>query len=437
MAESLHRRIRARCPDEHRDKQHEIEHCGRPWLLYHADYLRASHFAEEQGRSIPMDRQALNMFRFRRPFVSGVFLVLSLSPLSVLGLTGCDQLGLQPNGTGEPGANSSTETTASAQDPAAPLEPINVPEPAKPMSSDPTVVGSAASAPVSPEQFLAAFTSKPSHEIQDADLATLASMTSIHPQITELNLKGAPITRAGLGALALFPALRTVDLTSSTIIGDDWAPLVSAVQIESLNLESTSVSDASLAVVAPLVNLRQLNLNRTQISDQAFIHFTKLSKLEEIHIENTRLTGAGFEALGAKGAKAPLKAIYASNSKFGQFGFVHIKGLDSIELLGAANSDVTDSCLVALRGMNNVRALHLGTNQISDQGLTVLAGMKSLEELDVSGSVTVSNATLNRIRKHEHLKMIDIDDTSCTAQGVEEMKKLHPECRIFFGGATF
>ncbi len=137
---------------------------------------------------------------------------------------------------------------------------MNVPEPAKPMSSDPTVAGSAASAPVSPEQFLAAFQAKPSHEIQDADLATLASMTTIHPQITELNLKGAPITKAGLGTLALLPALRSVDLTSSTIIGDDWAPLASAVQIESLNLESASVSDTSLAVVAPLVNLRQLNL---------------------------------------------------------------------------------------------------------------------------------------------------------------------------------
>ncbi|MBL8818772.1 MAG: leucine-rich repeat domain-containing protein [Planctomyces sp.] len=358
---------------------------------------------------------------------------------AVLAGLGCEQLGIKPEGDGSAPADATAEAGSdpNATDAAA-NAPVFTPEQAKPMSEDPGVAGSAANAAaVTPEQFLANFRAKATREINDADLATLSGMTELHPQITELSLKGSPISRNGLATLASFPALRTVDLTGSTIQGDDWTALATATQIESLNLESAGISDASLAAVAPLVNLKYLNLNRTQISDQAFIHFMKLSNLEEIHIENTRLTGAGFEAFGRQGAKSPLKKIYAGNTKFGQFGFVHIKGIDSLEVLGAANSDVTDSCLVALKGMDKLRSLHLGSNQISDQGLTVLAGLKKLEELDISGSRNVSNASLNRIRKHEGLTMIDVDDTSCNQQGVEEMKKLHPNCRIFFGGATY
>jgi Leucine-rich repeat (LRR) protein len=352
--------------------------------------------------------------------------------LTVLSMTGCEEIGLTNKQSAEPAG----EPTADASLPQR-LGMVNSPPITAPQSLPTVGEEFAAAASPTPEQSVAALKTKASFEITDADLARVASMVPANADITELDLKGAKITKEGLAQLAALPGLRSVNLTGCGLLGADWAGLSTAIQLEQLNLESAAINDESLAAIAPLVNLKSLNISRTQVTDAGFIHLTKLSRLESISCGNLIITGAGFEAFTGKHAGAPLREINVNNTGFGTYGFQHIDGMKSLQVLAAGTAGVNDQALQALRGMKDMRVLSLTNNAITDQGLKILSGMDELEELDVSGNALVSNFTMGKLKGHKHLRNLRVESTACDLAGVQELKKLLPECKILFMGMEY
>ncbi len=350
----------------------------------------------------------------------------------VLTLTGCEEIGL----TNKQEAASAPESASDSGMPQG-MGTVNSPPITAPQSM-PTVVDqfAAVSSPT-PEQLIAAFKAKPSYEVTDVDLAKVASMVPENAEITELDLKGAQITSAGLAQLAALPGLRSVNLTGCGLIGAEWTGISSAVQLEQLNLESAAITDESLAAVAPLVSLKSLNISRTRVTDAGFSHLTRLSKLEAISCGDLVISGAGFEAFTGKYARASLKEINVNNTGFGSFGFQHIDGMKSLQVLVAGAASVNDQALQALRGMKEMRVLKLSNNAISDQGLKILSGMNDLEDLDVGGNTLVSNFTMGKLKGHKSLKKLRVESTACNLAGVQELKQLLPECTILFMGREF
>ncbi len=351
--------------------------------------------------------------------------VTAICLLSLFCLSGCEEIGL-----------------TSKSDPAPAVEqtvaPVAAP-PAADLSSMPTFGsgGSTVKAPLTPAEFVASVISKPGHQITDLDLKTLADMPALKDEITELNLKGAQITKVGLAQFGHLPRLKKLDLTGCGILGSDWAALSSAIQLEELVLESSAINDSSIEAVAPLINLRRLNISGTQVTDHGFNHLTKLSQLEYINCGGNQITGAGFEAFTAKYANAPLKEIYVSNTGFGTSGFEHLKGITSIEVLAAGAAGVSDLALKEIRGCKKMRILYLGQNPVTDQGLRILSGMDALEDLDVTSCSQVSNFTLEKIKNHKSLKNLRANSSGCNLAGIQELKKYLPSCVINFNGMLY
>lgn len=345
--------------------------------------------------------------------------------LTVLCLAGCEEIGLTPKSDPTP----TMEQTAA---------PVAAP-PTTDLSNLPSFGsgGVAAKTATTPEEFVASFKTKPGHEITDADLLKLAETIPLNSDITELSLKGARITKEGLAQFGRLPGLLRLDLTGCAVLGEDWAGLSTATQLEELVLEGSAISDTSIAAIAPLVNLKKLNISRTPVTDQGFSHLTKLSRLEYINCGGNQITGAGFEAFTAKYAKAQLKEIYVTNTGFGTYGFDHLDGMNSIEVLAAGEAGVSDLALKSIRGCKNMRVLYLGKNAVSDQGLKILSGMDALEDLDVTGCNQVSNFTLEKIKKHKSLKNLRADSTACNLAGIQELKKFLPSCVIVFNGMRY
>jgi len=352
--------------------------------------------------------------------------------LVVLALAGCEEIGL----TNKP-EEASVPESAVDSGMLQPLGMVSSPPMTAPQSLPALGLASAPASNPTPEQLIAAIKGKPSYEITDADLVKVASMVPENAEIAELDLKGAQITKEGLAQLAALPGLQSVNLTGCGLIGADWTGISTAVQLEHLNLESAAINDESLAAIAPLVNLKSLNLTRTRVTDAGFHHLTKLSKLESISCGELLISGAGFEAFTGKYAGASLKEIYVNNTGFGSFGFQHIDGMKSLQVLVAGFAGVNDEALQALRGMKDLRVLKLSNNAITDQGLKILSGMKDLEDLDVAGNTLVSNFTLGKLKGHKSLKKLRVESTACNLAGVQELKQLLPECTILFMGREF
>lgn len=336
--------------------------------------------------------------------------------LCLLTLSGCDDLELPfPVET-----DSSTTETTTTEDPA-PSEPAPAPEsrPA-PAPQKPTA-----------ESVLAAITSKSSMQVTDQDLQKFGEVDGSLDSVTSLDLKGAKLTEAGLKAIAALPALTRLDLNTARIQDADWQGLAEASSLEWLNLQESSINSVSLAALSGLTSLKSLNLSGTRVTDDAFQHLSEMSSLEELRINGLRIEGTGMEALGRKGANAPLKLIHAGGTSFGMMGFVHVKDFNDLEELYVGGSSVTDDSLSALKRITTLRRISLGNNPlVSDLGLQSLSKSRGLTYIDLTGVRRISDHTLRAFSKFDDLKELRINDSACTVDGVKKFKEVLPDCRV-------
>ena len=347
----------------------------------------------------------------------------------LLALNGCSELGITP----VPDQQASPEVTE--QDPAnAGAAPSSESLPPDPTSS---LTTSNPQQNLTPQEILERFRATPSGQLTDKDLIAVAAHPDQAASVLELNLNSARITSDGLRALKPFANLRKLDLTGCSLLGDDWKPLSDLTQLEWLSLQGAGLTDASLPVLATLTRLQHLNLANTQITDGPFEYLTGLTLLQELNISGCQLSGACMEAFGPKGAKASLRTVMANNTKFGFFGFDHLKSQRDLEILFAANCDAGDVVIQNLKGLNKLQVLHLSGNSLSDEGLKVLTGMKQLTKLSVNDSRAVSNTTLQRLKSLRQLSELDVSGTGCTVEGIQAFRKLVPDCQVTFGGTTY
>ena len=143
---------------------------------------------------------------------------------------GCEELGIGPK-QGSP----KTESAPPMRDSLAP------PVQQAPVQMPPTVA-------VTPESMVADFIAMRSNLITDDIILKVVDLVPANAQITELNLRGAPVTRNGLAALARLPQLRKVDMSGSALQAAELAGIGAVTQLEELLLENAAIDNTSLAV---------------------------------------------------------------------------------------------------------------------------------------------------------------------------------------------
>ncbi len=104
-------------------------------------------------------------------------------------------------------------------------------------------------------------------------------------------------------------------------------------------------------------------------------------------------------------------------------------GNAEIEELRLGGTAVTDSGLGYLRSLTTLRQLDLSLTAITDAGLEALLELPRLDTLWLGGT-EVSDAGLIRLAAIATLEDIHAINTSVTAQGVHEFKRLRPDCNV-------
>jgi Ran GTPase-activating protein (RanGAP) involved in mRNA processing and transport len=62
--------------------------------------------------------------------------------------------------------------------------------------------------------------------------------------------------------------------------------------------------------------------------------------------------------------------------------------------------------------------------------------MKGLEEVYLRNIAMISDVTLGNLSKCKELRVLDINGSTCSLNGVARLKKLLPDCEIRFMGAV-
>ncbi len=278
--------------------------------------------------------------------------------------------------------------------------------------------------------------------LNDLDITAdgLAALKEAHWPLTNLDLRGCPVTNDGLSQLKDISTLRALRLSGShsAATADDagmafvaglpdlkvlaldrlWISdqgirqLQPLARLEELYLAGTTIGDDALEVIGSMRTLRKLRLSNDQISDDGLKHLTGLEHLEELDLsEDSLLSDAGMAHVGRLGS---LKKLNLWRVQITDEGVRHLSSLTRLEWLNLDNTRLSNDGLPALSGLVNLRFLHLGSTQISDAGLQHLVPLKQLRDLKVTR-------------------------TAVTADGVAELQKQLPDTDIqleYLGSGT-
>ncbi len=336
--------------------------------------------------------------------------------------------------------------------------------------------------PPTPEQLLAEFNSLGGPQITDAALARVTSRPEAASSITALQLVNEQITRTGLAHLAAMENLTSLEIKISTLLPEDLSALgqvtslkvlriagtntndvvmenlTTLSKLESLDLSHTAISAAAGTSLSRLTHLRVLNLastladdatiaaisslplidlmlSRTRISNASLATIRQFQSLESLQVPFCAVTGAGFEGYGACG----LKVLNVGETSFGIEGFSNIKGMKSLENLNVYQCGLVEHLAAnVFRTFPNLKVLNAGNNVLTNAGMDVFfKGHKSLEELHLAGNKGISDQGLAALVAVKTLRIVDVHDTGCTANGATALKAKLPDCKIIISGGTF
>jgi Leucine-rich repeat (LRR) protein len=164
-------------------------------------------------------------------------------------------------------------------------------------------------------------------------------------QVVGVGLRDMPVPDALLAALPDLAALRTLDLSLSSLKDVDLAPLGRLERLENLSLYATGVGDGALASIKGLRQLRSLNLAYDPVTDKGLDELNGLGELQTLVLFRTKVTDDGL---------APLA------------------GLAKLQELSLADTAVTDKGLAALRGLAGLRLLSVSGTKVTDAGVADL-----------------------------------------------------------------
>jgi serine/threonine protein kinase/Leucine-rich repeat (LRR) protein len=241
--------------------------------------------------------------------------------------------------------------------------------------------------------------------VGDAGLAHLKDCTNL----TSLDLRGTKVTDEGLANFKDCKDLSTIWLHgTSTITGAGLAHLKDCKKLSELWLTSTSVTDEGLAHLKDHKELTNLQLGHTRVTDAGLVYLEDCKKLTVIDLVNRPVTDAGL---------------------------AHLKACKELKHLNLQNTKMTDAGLAYFKDCKNLSSVFLSGTSITDAGLAHLNDCKNLARLDVQGTA-ITDAGLAHLVGLNSLAELNLTKTQVTANGVEDLKKALPRCKITWDGGV-
>ena len=257
-------------------------------------------------------------------------------------------------------------------------------------------------------------------------------------------------------------AVRSLNLRQSFVSDSDLDRVAQMHALEKLDLSLTRVTDLGLLRLKGLRNIREFNLYYAElVTDEGLATMRDWQKIERINARGTKVTDNTLSILAGKKSIAALDIGFAEVT---DSGLQHLASLSGLRELAFGGNKLTEVGLQVLRTLPQLRVLDLSGKQRTDSGLWFLgttdvglepvATVTALEELNLSGLTITGRgieklktlANLARLDLHgckrvgdeavpflaqlAALKWVDVQDTSMTANGIGELRRLRPGLRV-------
>ena len=200
--------------------------------------------------------------------------------------------------------------------------------------------------------------------------------------------------------------------------------------LESLSLQRAPISDGALGDIATLENLRQLNLTWVNtITDEGFEQLRALRKVEKVFAHSRRMGDQAFAVIVSW--KDTLREARFGEMKVSDQAFMAIRQCG--KLIGIHCPQVGPAAITALAKLPLDRLIIYNNQRMDDQAMKLLVPqfmqMSELKSLDLGGSA-ITDEGARELAKCRNLTWLAVHRTKMTAEGLEELKKALPGCKI-------
>lgn len=234
-----------------------------------------------------------------------------------------------------------------------------------------------------------------------ADDTTVAPVLAARDVLTFFDASGTRITDQTALALATFPRLEHLWLTSTAITDASLVAIAKMPAVKSLRVDGTAISDTGFAELARLSTLLVLTAGTTNVSDAAIQQVVAAVPLVYLALPHTSVTGAGLEPLTSR---CTLIGLDLGDTRIDNAAIQRVlhacRGLSELDL---ARTPITDTAGL-LRGLP-LHRLDLMATRVTTVVLDDIADALDLMWLDLSDTKVVAGkaSQLARLRALEHL----------------------------------
>lgn len=217
------------------------------------------------------------------------------------------------------------------------------------------------------------------------DLTAVAAL----PKLGRVDLKGSTAGDDAIKPLAASKSLKRLFLADTQVTFEGVA-VTGWADLEFLDLSGAPVTDAGLKALAGLPKIEELLLDGTQVTDAGLASLSGLKTLKRLRLARTPVTGRGLDAL----AKLPaLEELWLAGKSIDDAGFRRVGSLAALKKLDLADAAVTDAGMKAVLGLAALEQFDITRTPLTDAAARDLAKLKGLKQVTFARTkVTKSGA---------------------------------------------
>ncbi len=230
-----------------------------------------------------------------------------------------------------------------------------------------------------------------------------------------------------MNQILVFPKLESLVVEGPGITNQLIPKIAEQSHLTSLTMKNTLVNDEGVAQLSGMKSLKVIDLRVSPlITDKAMESLVKIPTLKAVRLIGGNVTDNGVATLLKMPAISELDVRNCRGvTKAGVENIVQNK---TIRVLKLGGSTVDDSFAAIVAGMKGLKSLSLENCNVTDAGVAKLEAMP-LEEL-VLTQTAVTDAAVKSLAKITSLKQVTVTKTHFTKEGVEQLRKALPGCKI-------
>ncbi len=232
----------------------------------------------------------------------------------------------------------------------------------------------------------------------------LTPFRQVHMQVGTLGLAYTQVTDDGVECFAGVRGLHSIDLRCCGAVTGRCLEVFQKAPIVDLDLSGSGFSAENFRWVTCFPQLRRLSLNGCKFAGHDISHISDLKEIQELELSDTNLDDQGMRTLGNH---RKLKRLTLSGTKITGAGLGYLQPLQDLETLHVCGTAIVDDDLKALLCLSSLHNLRMVNTQVTDNGLRYLCQMKAL-------------------------RIVWIDPSSVTADGVSRLRKQCSQLRVFY-----